>query len=186
MFSNTIVSSPFYFFYGHDPKKVGDSAIFSNWYPATFQDDYGNLFHNSEQYMMWRKAVLFNDAEMASKILEVKNGDPKICKALGRTVKNFNQDIWNTHAKKIVKDGCYYKFTQNKDLKTKLLATKGKQLVEASPFDKIWGIGMSSNNPNATFPSKWKGTNWLGICLDDVRDRIALEIDLTNTIFTKK
>jgi hypothetical protein len=95
--------------------------------------------------------------------------NPKEQKALGRQVKNFNVDKWNIIAKDIVYIGCYAKFSQNESLKQMLLETEG-DLVEASPYDKIWGIGLSSDQPEARNRNTWNGTNWLGEVLTKVRE----------------
>lgn len=152
------------YFYGHT-NKSGPKKVLSNWYPACFKDHEGIVYHNTEQYMMAEKAKLFKDDIMREIIL--KNPDPKHAKELGRRVKNFDQEVWDLNAKKIVTLGCYYKFSQNDDLKLYLLSTKNRYLVEASKWDKIWGIGISLLE--AKRGDKWRGTNWLGECLMEVR-----------------
>ena len=142
---------------------------FSQWYPCKFIDN--NIeFVSTEQYMMYQKAKLFKDKEISDKILNTSN--PKSIKMYGRKVKNFNERIWVIHRKNIVYNGNLLKFQQNKNLKKKLLETKDKTLVEASPYDVIWGIGMSINNKNHLDETKWRGLNLLGKCLMRVRNII--------------
>lgn len=120
--------------------------------------------------MMYSKAMLFNDKEIANKIL---NTTPqKEQKALGRKIKNFNKQIWNEKCKKIVYLGNFYKFTQNKDLWETLLSTEGTTLVEASPYDRIWGIGLSEDDPRAQQRETWLGTNYLGDILTILRKNL--------------
>lgn len=142
---------------------------FSNWYPSEFSLE-GIRFTHMEQYMMWKKAMLFKDGETAMMILSAKH--PKEQKGLGRQVRNFDRDKWNAECKKIVYDGCMAKFTQNKTLKQELLETGNTELVEASHTDKIWGIGLLQTDPLALDKTNWKGTNWLGEILTQVRDDI--------------
>ncbi|XP_028391651.1 riboflavin biosynthesis protein PYRR, chloroplastic-like [Dendronephthya gigantea] len=144
-----------------------DNSPFSQWHKSIFTLD-DKTFICAEQYMMYAKAVLFNDMEIAEKILQTK--DPRRQKQLGRQVKNFDRDKWNEKCKEIVKKGNTAKFSQNEKMKEKLLATKGTVLVEASPYDRIWGIGLDENDPRAKDKTKWQGTNWLGYILTEVRN----------------
>jgi len=98
--------------------------------------------------------------------------DPARQKKLGRLVKNFDEKVWNEQAIDIVKMGCFEKFNQNPEFKKKLLATGNRRIAEASPYDKIWGIGLGENDAAALDPDKWQGKNWLGIVLMHVRDRL--------------
>lgn len=161
------------FFWGHTIQKCGPKAYLSNWYPANFVNEEGVSFSSSEQYMMWRKALLFNDQKNAEKILCTSK--PGACKKLGRQVQNFDQDVWSKHAIDIVYDGCLLKFRQNKEMKEFLFTTGTKIIAEASPFDKVWGIGLSASSPKALSEETWKGTNWLGIALMRVRDTLKAE-----------
>ena len=145
---------------------------FSQWYKKGFKVK-GKSFNCAEQYMMYMKAVLFGDEIIAAKILEAKS--PREQKDLGRKVKNFNKDIWERQCKNIVYNGNYAKFTQNEGLKSALLETKGKTLVEASPYDTIWGIGLSEENPDSKRRSKWRGKNYLGEILTQLREDILKE-----------
>jgi ribA/ribD-fused uncharacterized protein len=141
---------------------------FSQWYPCKFKDDTGKIFVTAEQFMMHHKALTFGDAEIAELILKTNN--PKDQKALGRQVKNFDADKWNSVAKDIVYQGNQYKFTQNPVLLDVLLSTGNKTIVEASPYDRIWGIGLGEEQARITPPEQWLGTNWLGEVLTKLRD----------------
>lgn len=140
---------------------------FSQWHLCKFVVD-GIEYNCAEQFMMAEKARLFNDEETEKQIMETKS--PREQKKLGRKVKNFDVDKWNESAKKIVYTGNKAKFTQNDYLKQKLLETRGTTLVEASPYDKIWGISLPEDDPRALNRETWKGTNWLGEVLTQLRD----------------
>ena len=136
------------------------------WWKSKFVED--NIeYCCCEQYMMYQKAKLFNDEEIANKILNTT--EPREQKKLGRLVKNFDEDIWNQHKEKIVYNGNYLKFSQNEDLKEYLCDTYPYELVEANKYDRIWGIGMFSHDPNILDTSKW-GQNLLGKTLMKVRN----------------
>lgn len=139
---------------------------------ATFQPHTAHN-SNSEQYMMWRKAELFGDAEMAAAILQERN--PGKVKALGRRVRNFDKDKWDAVARQCVRDGVVLKFRQNAALRDVLLATGEKMMVEASPTDAIWGIGLSEERALSTPPAQWPGTNWLGLVLNEARTILRAE-----------
>jgi len=147
----------------------GDADHFSNWHPATFQYR-GITFETVEQFMMYSKAMLFGDQSVAWKILNEPS--PKACKALGRSVQNFDQATWDARCQGIVETGCREKFLQNPHLLDQLLNTDGKMLVEASPYDRIWGIGLSADNPRASTPCTWRGQNLLGHILTKIRDQL--------------
>ena len=118
--------------------------------------------------MMFQKAILFNDYETAEKILDT--GNVRTQKELGRQVKGFDNGLWAVNCRRIVYEANKYKFAQNRQLLDELLATRGTTLVEASPYDTIWGIGMTKDDEGATDRSKWKGKNWLGHILTLLRD----------------
>jgi ribA/ribD-fused uncharacterized protein len=143
---------------------------FSNWHPCTFEDEQGNEYNCSEQYMMAQKALLFGDKEIFEKIMGTP--DPRTQKELGRAVKGFNSKIWEENAKRIVYDGCKLKFEQNPKLLNELLNTNGRELVEASPYDRVWGIGLAEDDPRIHDPKNWQGTNWLGEVLTQLREDI--------------
>ena len=120
--------------------------------------------------MMHGKAVLFDDKDTAAAILDAPH--PREQKALGRKVHPFDAKVWERERERIVKDGNRAKFTQNEELLTQLLDTKGTTLVEASPYDKIWGIGLGANDPRAQDPKQWRGKNLLGKVLTELRDEL--------------
>lgn len=156
-------------FYGHRVTKTVTETCLSQWYPCQFEVE-GVTYTSAEQYMMAEKAKLFGDEEIRSAILNTS--DPRRCKALGRKVKNFDQTVWKKERCKIVKKGNFEKFMQNDALRNFLLSTGDKVLVEASPTDRIWGIGLGKNNPDALKPENWRGENLLGFLLMDVRAAI--------------
>jgi len=146
------------------------ASPFSQWHPCTFVVD-GRTFNCAEQFMMHGKAQLFGDAEIAAKMLET--ADPKQHKALGRKVKSFDDARWRDARIAIVKAGNRAKFTQNAELLAQLMATRGTTLVEASPYDKIWGIGLAATDPRAQDRATWRGQNLLGQILTELRDELA-------------
>ncbi len=144
-------------------------GIFSQWYPSQIHYN-GNIFQTAEHLMMFNKAELFEDFETRNEILKSKT--PKEAKKLGRSIKNFNQKVWDECKYRIVERGNILKFTQHQDLFKELFATRSKILVEASPYDKIWGIGLSVEDPKSLDPNQWLGENLLGFILTDVRDTL--------------
>lgn len=163
----------FIFFWGHRKGKKIGKTCFSQWYEVNFEVD-GHKYNCAEQYMMAQKAWLFKDFEIFGKILNTK--DPKDIKTLGREVKNFDPKIWSEHKFEIVIKGNLGKFGENTELKEFLLSTGDKILVEASPYDKIWGIGMKVGTPGIDNPANWKGENLLGFALMSVRDELRNKI----------
>lgn len=141
--------------------------IYSNWHPARFREA-GVQFENSEQYMMWRKALLMGDTAMAERMLTVS--DPRVLKDLGRQVQNYDESLWERERLAVMVRGCYLKFSQNEAMQAELLATGDRLLVEASPYDKIWGIGLEESDPRCLDKSQWQGRNLLGEALMIVRD----------------
>jgi len=142
------------------------NGIYSNWYPAKFSYK-GNEFENSEQAFMWEKANFFGDYKIANIVLETP--EPRENKKLGRRVKNFNSFKWDQVSKNFMYDVNKSKFEQNPGLKAQLLQTDGKDLVEASPYDKIWGIGMTEDDAVGVTPNEWLGKNYLGEVLTKLR-----------------
>lgn len=132
-----------------------------------------NTFANTEQMFMYHKALFFEDFEIAEKILQTPV--PYEAKALGRQVSGYNDDDWSKVRYEIMLQANLCKYRQNPDLKTKLLTTGDKILVEVNPRDAIWGIAMDENNPDIYDETKWRGLNLLGKVLMDVRKIISEE-----------
>ena len=158
----------FLFFWGHQSKvdAISETCL-SQWYGSPFKDQ-GILYKTAEHFMMAAKATLFADHEALRAILESPN--PADAKAIGRRIKGYDDDHWNQHRYAYVVAGNYAKFTQHAALKEYLLLTGDRVLAEASPVDKIWGIGLDKNDPAAGNPNLWKGLNHLGFALMEVRD----------------
>ena len=159
----------FIFFWGHSNKnneEVG-KFIFSQWWEAPFTVD-GIIYKSTEHWMMAKKAVLFNDQECLEKIISANK--PAEAKKLGRQVKNFDETLWNEHRFEIVKSGNLHKFSQHEKFAEYLLQTGDRVLVEASPVDRIWGIGLAQDNNEIENVSRWRGLNLLGFALMEVRD----------------
>lgn len=145
---------------------------FSNWHrPASFTFR-GLKFAQSEQFMMFCKAMHFGDHQIAEMIMD--NPNPRANKELGHSVKKFDKNEWADVAYHYVYVGCREKFLQNQRLLDALMETGDTELVEASPFDTIWGIGLHQNDPLALDRSKWRGTNLLGEILTVLREEIKL------------
>jgi ribA/ribD-fused uncharacterized protein len=159
----------FFFFWGHTAKDMVTKSCFSQWFPGRFEEN-GIVYKTAEHYMMAGKARLFDDAETEEDIL--KANTPSQAKSLGRKVKNFDPVIWDEHKYEIVTKGNLLKFSQNQKFKEFLLSTGDKTLVEASPYDRIWGIGMLETDSRAESPLLWIGENLLGFALMEVRDQL--------------
>jgi len=159
----------FLFFWGHRLQKDGSigKGCLSQWYAGGFNHQ-GIYYSSAEHWMMAQKATLFEDLECRKQILQAAT--PNDAKALGRKIKQFDTKKWDAASYQIVVEGNYLKFSQEDKLKDFLLSTKDKILVEASPYDTIWGIGMLADDPRATDPQKWAGINKLGFALMEVRD----------------
>jgi len=158
------------FFGGYHP--------FSNFYPAHFEVD-GHAFSCSEQYVMFRKAMLFGDTDSAQIILDAYGAHPKVFQSLGRKVQSFTLTKWRAHRDAIMYDAVYHKFTQNPDIKRQLINSNHAILVETSPFDAIWGIKLGkytrTKQPTGwTNPHNWQGENRLGLILMDLRAHLTL------------
>lgn len=156
------MNDQFVFFYG---------GPFSQWVPCKFEVS-GIKYCTAEQFMMAAKAKIFGDKETYAKIMA--SSDPREQKALGRQVKNFNATLWANAAEEVVYIGNYAKFS-DPTFKQILLDTGNKEIVEASPYDTIWGIGMGEGDPDRFDKTKWKGTNLLGEVLMKVRRALRNE-----------
>ncbi|KAG5192383.1 hypothetical protein JKP88DRAFT_271192 [Tribonema minus] len=140
------------------------------WTPSPFQIA-GVAYSCAEQWMMACKARLFNARDVLAQILAT--ADPEQHKRLGRAVPNFNSELWERHSLQVVIHGNYAKFTQNAALRRELVDTGSRLLVEASPHDRVWGIGLAANDPKALDERRWRGTNKLGQALMVVRQLIV-------------
>lgn len=155
-------------------KEDEENGFLSNWYMSDFNEN-GFVYHSVEQYIMASKAKLFNDAEYHTAIMKAET--PKDCKELGRKVRNFESDIWDENKEKVLLDGLYLKFTQDYYLQYKLMKLADYKFVEASPYDRIYGIGLSADQARNTEPEKWPGENLLGKALKKTAIRIMYEAD---------
>lgn len=156
------------YFWGHtpNPNKVSP-ACFSQWYDCYFEVS-GVSYHTTEQYMMANKALLFSDDEVFREIMAAYH--PSEYKKLGRKVRGFLPEIWNEKKYDVVVEGNKAKFGQNPNIKEFILSTKDAILVEASPYDKIWGIGLGREEALKGSVEQWQGENLLGCALMEVRD----------------
>jgi ribA/ribD-fused uncharacterized protein len=170
-FTQTGKRVKYVFFWGHRQQQSGhiSKSCLSNWYPAPFTVK-GILYPTTEHYMMAQKALLFEDTATYTRILKAKT--PGEAKKLGRSVQGFDEDTWTQHRVEIVVQGNEAKFSQHDALKTYLLSTQERILVEASPRDRIWGIGMAADDPHIENPNAWNGLNLLGFALMEVRSRL--------------
>lgn len=159
------------FFWGHTPKTGGGVGkhVFSQWYEAPFTVD-GVTYPTAEHWMMAEKARLFGDDQALGRILAA--GNPGAVKAAGREVRGFDEQAWTAARWEIVVRGNEAKFVQNPDLRDFLAGTGDRVLGEASPVDRIWGIGLAENDPAAENPELWRGLNLLGFALMEARARL--------------
>ncbi len=155
-------------FWGHRQKRPGrrDASCLSQWFPSPFTVD-GVEYATAEHWMMAGKARLFGDEAILPQILDAP--DPGKVKSLGRKVRNFDEAIWTDARYALVTRGNHHKFEQHVDMRAFLLNTGRQVLVEASPSDRIWGIGLSASSPAASDPFQWRGLNLLGFALTELR-----------------
>ncbi|MDH6516162.1 ribA/ribD-fused uncharacterized protein [Streptomyces sp. SAI-208] len=161
----------FLYFWGHRPRpdgRVGASCL-SQWWPSPFVVD-GVTYATAEHWMMAGKARLFDDPEAERRI--VAAGHPSQAKAAGRLVRGFDEQIWRRERFGIVVEGSVHKFAAHEDLRQFLLNTGDRVLVEASPVDRVWGIGLAADDEAAGHPERWRGPNLLGFALMEARDRL--------------
>lgn len=158
----------FLFFWGHRPSKDGSisKSCFSQWFESPFEVE-GITYETAEHWMMVKKAELFEDEEIKAEILTAKSAAE--AKKLGRKVRNFKPETWDAHKFEFVVAGNQHKFEQHPEMSEFLLNTNNRILVEASPYDKIWGIGMAQDHKNILRPDCWEGENLLGFALMEVR-----------------
>jgi ribA/ribD-fused uncharacterized protein len=160
------------FFWGHRPERDGSigKGCLSQWWPCAFVVD-GQRFSSAEHYMMWRKALLFGDSSTAARVLAAASQGE--AKALGRQVSGFDEAAWVSSRLEIVIEGNLAKFGQDPSLRSYLAGTGSRVLVEASPQDRVWGIGLAATDPRAQDPASWLGLNLLGEALMEVRSRLS-------------
>ncbi len=160
------------FFWGHQKSKNGliTASCFSQWWPSPFTVN-DVVYQTAEHWMMAQKSLLFEDQASYEKV--VAAASPKDAKALGRGVQNYEDALWTEKRFDIVVAGNFHKFSQDETLASFLRNTGIKVLVEASPVDPIWGIGLPADSPKAKDPSQWRGLNLLGFALMEVRDRLG-------------
>lgn len=159
-------------FWGHRPRPDGQigASCLSQWWPSPFVVD-DVAYATAEHWMMAGKARLFGDAEAERRILAA--GHPSEAKKAGRLVRDFDEAIWERERFRIVVEGSVHKFTAHTDLRGFLLNTGNRVLVEASPVDRVWGIGLAADDEAAMHPERWRGPNLLGFALMEARERIA-------------
>lgn len=159
------------FFWNEKPEPDGPGrGCLSQWWPSVFTDD-GRRYDTAEHYMMAHKAWLFGDTEVADKILA--SGHPRNAQKLGRQVRGYAQAVWEAERFAIVVRGNVLKFGQHPELLAYLRSTGDRVLVEASPKDRIWGIGLAGDDPRAADPATWRGLNLLGRALMEARAQLA-------------
>jgi ribA/ribD-fused uncharacterized protein len=165
------ITHEYILFWGHRPQKDGKigKSCFSQWFESSFVVE-DVKYASAEHWMMAEKARLFNDNGLLPEILNAAT--PEKVKDLGRKIKNFDDKVWDLHKYNSVLAGNMHKFSQNGALKNYLLSTENKIIVEVSPYDQIWGIGIGKEHPDALFPEKWNGQNLLGFALMEVRNEL--------------
>lgn len=163
-------------FWGHqhdldNPEKV-DRPCLSQWYDnnSSFTVLH-ERYRTAEHWMMTHKARLFEDDEMVDRILRARTAAK--ARKLGRLVQPYEEKKWMAKARDIVIEGNYHKFGQNPKLKDYLLSTGDKVLVESTPLDTLWGTGFNRSHRSAAQPAEWKGKNWMGFALMEVRDMLV-------------
>ncbi|MCX5393498.1 NADAR family protein [Streptomyces sp. NBC_00094] len=158
-------------FWGHRPHPDGrlSASCLSQWWPAPFVVD-GVRYATAEHWMMTAKARLFGDVEAERAALTART--PAEAKKAGRLVRDFDEAVWERERFGIVVEGGVHKFSSNEALRAYLLGTGTRVLVEASPVDRIWGIGLAADDPHAHDPARWRGLNLLGFALMEARDRL--------------
>ncbi|MFR9795865.1 NADAR family protein [Streptomyces sp. MS06] len=159
------------FFWGHRPRtdgRVGPGCL-SQWWPSPFTVE-GVRYATAEHWMMAGKARLFGDGAAEQRILAARH--PAEAKNAGRLVRGFDESRWARERFRIVVEGSVHKFTAHPDLREFLLATGERVLVEASPVDRIWGIGLAADDEAASDPARWRGPNLLGFALMAAREEL--------------
>ncbi|MEU5741054.1 NADAR family protein [Streptomyces tendae] len=158
-------------YWGHRPLpdgSIGPSCL-SQWWPSPFTVD-GVEYATAEHWMMAGKAQLFADAEAERRVLAAAH--PAGAKKAGRLVRGFDEAVWERERFRIVVEGSVHKFASDPALRAFLLGTGGRVLVEASPVDRVWGIGLAADDEAAQDPERWRGPNLLGFALMAARERL--------------
>ncbi|MWA13949.1 NADAR family protein [Streptomyces sp. BA2] len=157
-------------FWGHRPRRDGTlgSSCLSQWWPSPFTVD-GVEYGTAEHWMMAAKARLFSDAEAERAVLASRT--PAEAKNAGRLVRGFDEAVWERERFGIVVEGSVRKFASTPALSSFLVGTGSRVLVEASPMDRVWGIGLAADDERAHDPERWRGPNLLGFALMEARDR---------------
>ncbi|MER6157573.1 NADAR family protein [Streptomyces sp. NPDC001868] len=164
-------------FWGHRPRpdgRIGASCL-SQWWPSPFTVD-GVEYATAEHWMMASKARLFGDAEAEREA--VAAAGPAQAKKIGRLVRGFDNAVWERERFAIVVEGSIHKFAAHTDLRMFLLGTGDRVLVEASPLDRVWGIGLAADDGRAMDPARWRGPNLLGFALMAARERLSSGVDV--------
>ncbi|MEU7029878.1 NADAR family protein [Streptomyces sp. NPDC046275] len=158
-------------FWGHRPHPSGrlSASCLSQWWPSPFEVD-GVRYATAEHWMMARKARLFEDPEAERAALAAAS--PAQAKKEGRLVRGFDEEVWRRERFDIVVEGSVHKFASDEGLRSFLLGTGSRVLVEASPVDRVWGIGLAADDPAAGDPDRWRGLNLLGFALMEARERL--------------
>jgi ribA/ribD-fused uncharacterized protein len=158
-------------FWGHRPRPDGQvsASCLSQWWPSPFVVD-GVTYATAEHWMMAGKARLFGDAEAQRRAIEASS--PALAKKVGRLVRGFDEATWERERFGIVVEGSVHKFAAHPELRAFLLGTGTRVLVEASPMDRVWGIGLAADDERAADPERWRGPNLLGFALMEARERL--------------
>ncbi|GAB2815481.1 NADAR family protein [Streptomyces daliensis] len=159
------------YFWGHRPRRDGSAGkgCLSQWWPAPFTAD-GVEYATAEHWMMAGKARLFGDADAERRAIAAPH--PRQAKSAGRTVRGFDEGVWERERFGIVVEGSVRKFGQHEELREFLLGTHGRVLVEASPLDRVWGVGLPADDERVRDPAQWRGENLLGFALMAARTRL--------------
>ena len=159
-------------FWGHRPRPDGrvSASCLSQWWPSPFTVD-GVTYATAEHWMMAGKARLFDDEDALARVLAA--GHPSEAKKAGRLVRGFDEETWTRERFGIVVEGSVHKFAADEELRGFLLGTGERVLVEASPVDRVWGIGLAADDPAAEDPERWRGPNLLGFALMEARGRVG-------------
>ncbi|MCQ6552536.1 NADAR family protein [Streptomyces sp. C10-9-1] len=158
-------------FWGHAPRRDGTlgPGCLSQWWPSPFEVA-GVRYATAEHWMMAAKARLFEDAEGERAVLAAAH--PAAAKKAGRRVRGFDEAVWRRARSRIVREGSVHKFGQDAGLRGFLLGTGERVLVEASPVDRIWGIGLAADDERCEDPARWPGLNLLGFALMEAREEL--------------